>query len=164
MAVVSAIVTHNATSARANLGDASLFSGGCIKRVPFSFEVAAADDDTSVFPFAMLPVNARVARITLLNDAITAGTDYDIGVYKADGLALGAVVDKDCLADGLDMSSARTTAVDVSPLVANVGKKLWELAGLSAQPNYPTFLVAFTANTIGSAAGTIGGYLDYIEA
>jgi hypothetical protein len=165
MAVVSTIVTHNATSAAANLAEGSLFRGGKVKTIPFSFAVASGDSDGSVYPFAELPVNARIRSITIKNDEITAGTGYDLGAYQVkNGSELGDAVDDDCLAAAIDMSSARTTSPSiVMPNVEDIGKKLWELAGLSAQPVYSTMLLAFTADTVGSADGDIGGFVEYVE-
>jgi len=169
MAVENKVITQNATSAAAYLGEASLFTGQVKKRVSFSFEVAAADDDGSIYGIAEIPVNAKDVVVTQMNDGITSGTDYDTGYYQVavsnGGVkTAGTVVDKACIADGTDNSSARTTSpLITTPLVANIGKKAWEIAGLSAQPTYPTFLLALTANTVGSAAGTIGGFVDYTE-
>ena len=164
MAVESKIVTDNVSGVLASKGYGSNFSGAVKKQVCFNFDVAAADSDGSVYGIAQLPVNAKNVVITQFNDAITAGTDYDIGVYQFNGSDVGTVVDKDCLVDGRDNSSARTTPiVSYDTTVEGFGKKLWQLAGLSAQPAYPTFLVAITANTVGSAAGTIGGFIEYVE-
>lgn len=164
MAVQSKIVTDNVSGVLASKGYGSNFAGAVSKRSCFNFEVVAADDDGSKYCIAQLSVNARNVVITQFNDAITAGTDYDIGVYKFNGSDIGDVVDKDCLVDGRDNSSARTTPlVSYDTTVEGFGKKLWQIAGLTAQPNYPTFAVVITANTVGSAAGTIGGFIDYVE-
>lgn len=119
-------------------------------------EVAAADDDNSVYRFVRLPSGAVVLRIEVLNDAITAGTSYDLGLYKTarDG---AAVVDADVFATAIDMSTERLLPFDAMFEVQNIDKsekRLWEHAGLSADP-FIEYDVALTANTVGSAAGTI---------
>jgi len=130
-------------------------------------EVAAADDDGSVYRLARVAANAIPLFAWIGADAITAGTDYDLGLYKP-GVG-GAVVDKDLLADGLDLSSGVAITANLNngltnlggadPLAA-MGKTLWALLGLSV-PNRQDYDLALTANTVGSAAGTIAWRLFY---
>lgn len=97
-----------------NLADDSrevaVFSGGDNLKVAVNTEeIAAADSDGSVYRFFKgWSSQRRIHKILLFNDAITGGTDYDIGLYKSD---LGAVIDKDCFADGLDLSVASQGAI-----------------------------------------------------
>lgn len=118
--------------------------------------VAAADDDTSVYRcFAGVPSSHVPISIQINNSAVTGGTDYDLGLYKGNG---GVVVEVDILADGLSMASARTVATannvgmtDVP--IASLGSSLGELsAQTDIDANYD---IALTANTVGTAAGTI---------
>lgn len=116
--------------------------------------VAAADDDGSVYRVARAPSSARYYGVQITNSAITSGTDYDLGLYRTakDG---GAVVVKDCLVDGRTMASAVATPTGL-PLTSylSFGKRLWEIAGLAADPQCD-FDICWTANTVGSADGTI---------
>lgn len=117
--------------------------------------VASADDDGSIYRvFANVPSNFVPVKIAIHNTAITSGTDYDLGLYKVKD---GAVVDKDILADGLDMSSARTIATDNNAGMTTLTLgELKTLATLSAQTDPDSsYDIALTANTVGSAAGTI---------
>lgn len=122
--------------------------------------VAVADDDLSVYrlwkavPSALVPI-----KITIHNTAITGGTDYDIGLYETiTDSSAGTVVDKDILADGISMGTARAFAVDnnaglTTIAIANGAQTLGEL---SAQTDVdPSYDIAITANTVGTAAGTI---------
>lgn len=151
------------------LGQASKVAGGKVISIAGTFEVAAADDDGSIYKLAKLPANAVPIRALVNNDAIASGTDYDLGLYKEDGV----VADKDILADGLDMSSAAAMGSEKNGLanlggadpLAAVGKKLYELLGLTAvTKDQEAYILAFTANTVGSAAGTISYRIDYILA
>jgi hypothetical protein len=130
-------------------------SGGDTFTLVGVISVASGDDDGSVYRvFANVPANAVPVSIEVHNTAITAGTDYDLGLYKT---ASGAVVDKDILADGVDLSAARTiaTANNLGLTTLTLGE-LKTLATLSAQTNPDeAYDIAFTANTVGSAAGTI---------
>lgn len=118
--------------------------------------VAAADDDGSVYrvfndiPSSFVPVN-----ICIQNTAITSGTDYDLGIYKPNG---GAVVDKDILMDGQTMASAVTVATwnNAGMGALTLSNGLQSLGTLSAQTDVDSsYDLALTANTVGSAAGTI---------
>lgn len=163
MAVENKVVNHNALSGKVDESADSigtLFFGGAVKKVPFSFEVAAADDDGSVYRVARIPVTARNIIVRHGSDDITAGTDYDIGFYKPKSLG-GAAIDADAIADGLDYSGADALA-EIRQAGADFGKLAWEYAGLSALPVDGYMDIAFTANTVGSAAGTIYGEVEFI--
>lgn len=124
-------------------------------------EVAAADVDGSTYRFIRLPSNAKIISILLSNDAITAGTDYDIGIYKT-AAAGGAVVLVNAFADALDLSSAaKNVNVTYEQLgIENVEKRLWEVAGLTSDPALEYDIVA-TGVTVGTAAGTISMTVFY---
>lgn len=118
--------------------------------------VASGDDDASIFRcFANVPANLVPINICIQNTALTSGTDWDLGLYKTNG---GAVVEKDILADGIDLSSAATVATwnnkGMTSLDIALGSQ--DLATLSAQtaPD-AAYDICLTANTIGSANGTI---------
>lgn len=128
--------------------------------------VLAADDDGSVYRFKRVRSDAIIAYVGVLNDAITSGTDYDFGVYRtaADG---GAVVDADLIADGVDMSSARVAELSVrfhdtgTAKIEEFYKPLWQLLGLSSDPQIE-YDLAWTANTVGSAAGDITTIIELV--
>lgn len=145
-------------------------AGGAGIRAAFAtFEVAAADSDGSVYRiFKDVDCNVIPLLVLIGNDAITAGNDWDLGIYKP---GLGVVVDKDLLLDGGDLSSAHalSSAAALSGLsavdLAAVGKSLRELAdGTVDNQDIGAILsydVALTANTVGSAAGTVSVLMIY---
>lgn len=118
--------------------------------------VAAADSDGSKYVlFKDVPANLVPVCICVHNTAITAGTDYDIGLYKGN---LGAVVEVDILADGLDLSTARTVATwnNAGLTSIDIANGTQDLATLSAQTDPDAaYDIVLTANTVGSAAGTV---------
>ena len=130
-------------------------------------EVAAGDDNGSVYRFARLRSSDRVSEIRLWADAITGGTAFDVGLYRtaAEG---GAAVDDDLFGSAIDLSGG-VAGVDVtfesaSTDIAKVEKRIWELLGLSADPQLD-YDLALTGDTVGSAAGSVslrvrftGGY------
>ena len=128
--------------------------------------VAAADDDGSVYRMARVPSGARISQVLVANDAVTGGTSYDFGVYDTAAVNSGAVVDADVFLSAVDMSSARAQLTDlthesaVNP-IEYAEKRLWELLGLSADP-FKEYDLAFTANTVGSAAGDLTVAVRYV--
>lgn len=121
--------------------------------------IAAADDNGSVYRlFADVPGDYIPIRLDVNNDAITGGTDFDIGLYRT-GVG-GAVVDKDVFADGLDLSTAHA---DVSnpvdglgaPDIAVLQRKIYEHAGHTLKTRRPAYDIALTGNTVGTAAGDV---------
>lgn len=136
----------------------ALFTGAGTECVVLSetVAIAAADNDGDIFRvFANVPSSLVPLQITIHNTAITGGTDYDLGLYEVNS---GAVVEVDILADGLDMSSARTIATANNAGMTSVvlGDGLEDLGELSGQTDVDAaYDIALTANTVGTAAGTI---------
>lgn len=120
-----------------------------------TFEVAAGDDDLSVYRvFAGVPSNLIPTEITICCDAITGGTDWDLGIYQVGG----GVIDKDLLMDGQTMASAltRATGHQLGLSAVNIADAEKTLAQLSGQANPdPAYDIVLTANVAGTAAGTI---------
>lgn len=117
--------------------------------------VAAADNDGQVYRICRLPSKARVISVKVTNGAITAGTDYDLGIYEIPDNG-SAVVVKDCLVDGDTMATARaipTETLGTGNTLDNE-QRLWEAAALTADTKRD-YDVCYTANTVGTAAGTI---------
>lgn len=156
MAVEDKYINSNVASGK--LAKAAHSGGAEVFCMVETFEVAAADDDGSVYRvFKNLPGDLIPVKIDLLNDAITAATDYEIGLYET-GIA-GAAKDIDCLLGTTDISAgnARGSAVDGLGAVAlsDAEKALFELAGDTTSSREAGYDLAVTANTVGSAAGTI---------
>jgi hypothetical protein len=117
--------------------------------------IAAADDDGSTYPLFTLPNSFRPVRGTILCDAITGGTDYDIGLYDP---ASGAVVDKDILLDGQTLATASKALNAIGSVpIADIGNKktLAELLALTPTTAKAEYDVVLTANTVGTAAGSV---------
>lgn len=130
---------------------------GGLYAVESTVTVLAAHSDGDIYRAFRVPSNGIPLHIGVANSAVTAGTDYDFGLY----LVGGTVLDKDVLIDGLSMATASTGVLRVGPqLSADRGKTFWELAGLATDPG-GEFDVCWTANTVGSADGTIFTTLSY---
>lgn len=138
--------------------------------------IAAADDDTSKYFMAEVPGTAVLERVELEGPAISGASDYDIGFYDTDG----NVIIKDKLADGLDLSSI--TGLPTGPTgdavrqgmtnlaLADAVKSVAELAGHVVKALPATgetrakekYRIVLTANTVGTAAGTLIARVRYL--
>jgi hypothetical protein len=86
-----------------------------------TISVLAADADAIIYPVFRVLADWRLIDLWVFNDAITSGTDYDIGLYNAGNwnLADQTVRDKDIWCDGLTMATARNFGVSVDPSIAS---------------------------------------------
>ncbi len=122
-------------------------------------EVAAADDNNSVYRMVRVPSNARITSLVSFNDVLTlaaGATSWDLGVHQtaANG---GAVVDSDAFASAVNFATASTAGIELRFEAANIDtieKRLWELLGL-ASDSQREYDIAFTAISNSDVAGTI---------
>ncbi len=127
--------------------------------VPFvvraTASVAAADADGQKYILAEgLSADAILlsAMMPKGHGAVTGGTDFDLGVYtKAKDGTLTAV-DADIFFKGVDMSKARTSAVDLATSAASSIRTLCSIDDGDQNSNY---CIVLTANTVGTAAGNL---------
>lgn len=146
---LSSVDTANARVAE------NVTNGGKLRFIRETVEIAAADDDGSKYRVARVPANAVVKEIIIACDAITGGTDFDLGLYDTPEINSGAVIDADILMDGQTLASASRVLDGLQTVdIANLHKKLWEIAALTADPRKLVDIV-LTGNTVGTAAGTV---------
>ena len=154
MAVINDYVNSNTISTANKL----LSVGAEVIAMCQTFEIAAGDDNGSVYRlFKSLNPDLIPLKIEIRCDAITGGTDFDLGFYTPleNG---GAVIDADILMDGQTLASALTTSpadglgiVDI----ANRCKRIYEHCGHTQATKKLGYDLALTANTVGTAAGTV---------
>lgn len=125
---------------------------------------AAANGDSiaSTYRFCRIRSNDLVQRVFIDNATWGAACTMDVGLYKtaADG---GAVVDADFFASAVDMNTANR-ALDITResgviTVANSEKRVWELLGLTADPQ----IEYDVAGTLVAAAAAAGAALVTVE-
>lgn len=141
-------------------GDKSAIEGRGVRGHHFQSTVSilAADDDTSTYLILKhVPSDAILAKLEIERDAITGGSDYDIGFYDPD---TGAAVDKDVCMDGGDFSATATTKVaPMDGLVALTHaaglKPIWEILGKTLATRKGTYDLVLTCNTVGTGAGSV---------
>lgn len=155
--------------AAGKLANAAFSEGAPTLALVSTFEVAAADDDGSVYRIAKaLNPDLIPLRIELYNDALTGATDYELGFYEtSEGGVDGAAIDIDALLGTTDISAgnARGSAVDGLGAVAlsDAQKRIYELAGDAQADKRTSYDIAVTANTVGSAAGTITVLMWFVQ-
>lgn len=140
----------------------SYIAGGRLRQIVGSVEVAAGDDNGSVYRLARVWSGWRIASVRLFNDAITDGTAYDLGIAGTDD---GAAVDDDAYASALDLSSADSDGAEVAfeaRDIADASNRVFEDAGLGEDPHQWYDLV-LTADTVGTGAGTITALVTYVD-
>lgn len=166
MAVRDEYVNSNVASGKLDI-DAFVSGQGILRGGVATFEIASADDDASIFRLfknvgaEVVPLSLRVAC-----DALTGATDFDMGLY--DPLERGgAVIDKDILADGINLSAGYSRILGLDGLVsvdlADAQKRLYQLAGHTFLTKKPGYDICLTANTIGSGAGTVTVFGLFIQ-
>lgn len=145
------------------LTDAGRAQGSKLVLMAETFEIAASDDDGSIFrvfkdvPSTLIPVKGEI-----FCDAITGGTNFDLGLY-ANLDSGGAAIDSNLFMAGQTLATALTTpanALSALDIADRFVKQLWELAvpsgpAYTQQTRPSKFDIALTANTIGTAAGTV---------
>lgn len=121
-------------------------------------EMAAADDNDSVYRMVRVNSNDRISSVEVASDAITGASDVNVGLYDiaANG---GAVVNENLFGDAVDLSSAiafTDVTYETTPTNKDKAEKMvWELLGLSSDPGkqYDVCLKAVAAaSTAGTAA------------
>lgn len=118
--------------------------------------IANGDSANSKIYFGKMPSSAIPDLKSLLyHDGLTSLNDFDIGVELE-----GAVVSVALFADGLDLTTAGTKSVFANVSRANAGKRVWELLGLTVDPNVEYDVVA-TLKIASGAAGNVAAQIDF---
>ena len=117
-------------------------------------ESVSGDNTGSTYRTSRFPSNAKVSEVLLSNDALGGGCAADIGIYLAEE---GAVVDADVFGSAVSLIAAQTK-LDVTHEsgvydFADIDKPIWEVLGLSADPQVDYELVAtLTADSASTTA------------
>lgn len=155
----------NLDATPATLNDKRLM-GGILKEQVGTVEIAAADDNNSVYRLGRVHSSWRISEMTLFNDAITSGATFDVGLYRtaADG---GAVVDANAYADNISLTSASLTGTQLmfeagsAVGVEDIEQRVYQDAGETTDPGY-WYDVCATGDTVGSGAGTVSLRIRYV--
>lgn len=163
MAVVNT-KSVSVTNADANPRDMTpvALAGGRVRAISETVEVAAADDDGSVYRLARVNSNWHIVSLLTLNDAITLGSQYDLGLYQIAENG-GSPLSKACYAEAVSMATARSIPVDLAFEARNIDairNLVYQDGGLTTD-SQRAYDLCFTANTVGTGAGTISANILY---
>lgn len=161
---LSSLITNSDASPATK--NTSYLEGGLLCESVALMESDAADSDGQVYRMFRVPANIRVSQLLFMNDAIANGTSFGVGVYDVPTVNAGAVIDIDCFLSAVTFASARAQWTDLTHesadnVVDNVNKRLWEVAGLSADPQ-KLVDICLVGGTVGDG-GTIAMALRYVK-
>lgn len=128
-------------------------------------EVTNGDSIDSKFILGSVPSSASMRELVVLCDAITLAA-ADFGLYRTtqDG---GAVVDADLFGSAVSLATAITTGTNILHEsgvldIANLAKPLWQILGLSTDPQVMYDVVA-TLTAAATATGTLTARISYAQ-
>jgi hypothetical protein len=134
--------------------NARVFGGVLREAVGYS-AVAASASIASIYRLCRIPSNCRVSQVILACSAFDTTGAGDVGIYKATAQG-GAVVDADLFGSAVVMTSILTgtdvTHESAQYTHAEAEKPLWEVLGLSADPqvDYDVAITLTAANGAGA--------------
>ena len=135
---------------------------GVVLCLPATVELAASASGDTV-DFGKIPSNARILVSSRLynDDLATSGSPtLDIGLKSYTGSGNSITASPDAIGNGFALSSAGSDVVIVSD-VANIGKRAWELAGLSTDPGGSFELYGTVKGAATTATGTVSLEMHY---
>jgi hypothetical protein len=135
--------------------------GGRVKKWVETFETSAADSTTSTYLIARLDSSARIFGSSKISHDTLGSTTatFDVGVYNT-GAVTYFTNSSTALNDGIVCSTSGTK--DFLKDRANWGKRLWELAGLSADPKCQIDIkLSLEDAHLSSGNGTVTVEIDY---
>ena len=126
--------------------------------------------DNEVIVMAEIPVNANITSLRLWSDDLGTTGDLNLGFYPGNlvpsVIVVGDAVDEDALGTAIDVNAAAIANVEVrfeTKNISTMGDLAWELAGLSAEPDYGTFFICLTASEATTDTGDIALITRYIR-
>ena len=161
----STAITNN-DSTPAVMNDARL-DGAVVREKVGTVEIAAADDNDSVYRMVRLHSSWRLSEVTRFNDAITSGTDFNIGFWDTAENG-GALILENALADAVSLASASLTGVSEmyeagsGVGVEDIEQRIWQMAGLTSDPNKFVDL-CYKGVAVGSGAGTLSVRVRFVS-
>lgn len=162
MAVVKSDTVTIATSGDGIQNESGVKGFEVVQPATYAAPGVIADND--VILMMEIPVDAKITSIRAWVDDLGATGDLNLGFYPGPSALNVTIasdsdaVDEDCLATALDVNAAALADVELRFEVQDINtvqERAWEIAGLSAKPEYSTFYLAFTASEATTAAGDI---------
>lgn len=137
MAVVivkSTAITNRDATPRAH--NNSFIENGSIRESVASVAVTTGDTSTSTYILGQVPSNARLSALTLWSDDMGTATTMDLGIWETTENG-SASVSPTLFASGLVLNAGAIAGVNElfsTVTIDKMEKRVWELLGLSADP------------------------------
>lgn len=132
---------------------------GEVKYVGDAFELAdqADGDSTIVLP---IPVDANLISVKFACDDLGSGSDEvaDITFFKKNADGTYSEISDGLIANNIDIHTGAVALTEYRysvPGIQTRGQPAWELAGLSARPDYGTIYIGLTTDTDNTIAATV---------
>lgn len=141
---------------------------GAIKCKTAAYAATGAIADNDVVLMCKVPVDANITSVVFASDDLGTTGDLNVGLYPVNGTAISAdtdAVDEDCIGTAIDVNAAAVAPTEIryeTKGIETINSKAWEIAGLSARPDYDEFYVALTASEATTAAGDVTIKVEYI--
>ena len=134
-----------------------------VKTVSAHEALAGAASDNDIILFCEVPVDGFLDSVILASDDLGTTGDINIGFYPGPGsgvtIATDAdAVDEDAIGTAIDVNAAAVAPTEIryeTKGIETINQRIWELAGLSARPDYGTFYLAGTFSEATTAAGDV---------
>jgi hypothetical protein len=142
----------------------SRLHGGAVKALYLVAEPTALSLSDAVI-MGKVPIDARIGSIRLATDDLGTTGELDIGFYKKSGGTFEAV-DVDAIAADLDVNAAAVAMTERRFAIQGIDtltEAAWELANLSARPDYGELYIALTAAEATTDTGTVAMIVEYTE-
>lgn len=143
----------------------TLLEDGLVTKDRFAavYSATGALSDNDVILMGKIPVGAKIDSIILNCDDLGTTGDINVGFYPGDGsgTTISAdtdAVDEDAIGTAIDVNAAAVSNTEIrfeTKDINTANDKAWELAGLSARPDYANFYLAVTMSEASTAAGDI---------
>ena len=109
-----------------------------------------------------LPAHARVAKLEMATDDMGTTGTMSVGLYKLDSgpdqTPVFSALSTVAFASALDVNTAAVPMTDrrfTVKDIATINQPLWQLAGLSAKPDYGTIYLGISTPAATTAIGTV---------
>ena len=158
----SAVITNDTATPRVQ--NSGFRQGGFVQEATGTVTPDAAAEANSTYRFCRVPSNARISQVLIsAADATTAGA-LNVGLYDVDG---GSVVDADLFASAYDLSGGPFNNADITHesgeyTYAEAEKQLWEVLGLSSDPQKEYDVTAVVSTAFDGGPTSINLKVRYI--
>lgn len=141
------------------------FQAGTVQTIVDTLETKTIEAVGDVLRLARIPARAILLSIKVAVDDLGTTGDLDIGFHKPTYEDSGAVLDVDAIEADMDVNAAATALTEkrfTTLGIETVRQPVWDLATLSALPDYADIDITMTATEATTAAGTVIIMVEFV--